>query len=226
MSLSTSISLLHTAESSHPTYDLAIKLHHQGQPPQRTLRLLIFTPTTLNPSNHDTTLARIQHFAALTGGRDIAVIFLLAPQSSPTTDQSASNATHATPMHAYSALQVALFTASADGRIPSIPVLPCPAPTSLPKVLQAFTDGLASAPAQIRAVERKYRVNAALDLLPHCTVDGVMREEASLAMTDLFADLRGVVRGALEGEGSIEREFGEAAGVGAVEFWREEWVNE
>jgi len=206
---------LHTAESSHPTHDLAIPLHNQRHPTQRTLRLLVFTPTTLNPTTHSATLSRIQHFAVLTGGRDIAILFLLTPSPS----QPTSNPTHPTPLHAYCALQLALSTVSTSGVSHIPPLLPCPSPSSVPTLLKTFTDTLASAPAQTRAVERKRQVNAALDLLPHCTVEAILGEEAGLALMDLSADLRGVVSAALAGDAVARGVDG-----GVVEFWREEWV--
>lgn len=70
-------------------------------------------------------------------------------------------------------------------------------------------------------------VNAALDVLPYCTTDAPMRQEALVALTDQTTCLRDVaslreedMQRLLEG-GMSEEDVG-----GVLGFWAEEWVVE
>ncbi|KAJ9648387.1 hypothetical protein H2199_001241 [Coniosporium tulheliwenetii] len=196
------------------------------------------------------TLSRIQHFAALTGATDIAIIFLLSPPVPPTnsTRNGASNshqphsaASSASGLHAYHQLSASLLM-HAD--IPSIPLLPLSDLSSLESLLRTYVSALCT--PQPAAAPQKLP-NAAMELLPFCTTSPPMRQETVIRLTDLFSSLRDLAVVGEVGEGvdesgdgrdgrSVERAeelvrglvelLGEEEAKAAVEFWKEEWVAE
>ncbi|TKA77031.1 hypothetical protein B0A49_02314 [Cryomyces minteri] len=76
-------------ETTLSTHDIAFPLPlRAAQPPTlasppRRLLFLLLTPSTVTPTTLPATLTRIQHFASLTGGTDIAIVFLLNAASAP-----------------------------------------------------------------------------------------------------------------------------------------------
>ncbi|KJY02411.1 hypothetical protein TI39_contig53g00020 [Zymoseptoria brevis] len=68
-------------ESNLSTHDLSLPL---STTPPRVLRLLLLTPASTTPENLEGTMRRIEHLTHLTGGVDVAAIFLLNPTGSAT----------------------------------------------------------------------------------------------------------------------------------------------
>ncbi|OJD29473.1 opa3 domain-containing protein [Diplodia corticola] len=201
------------------THDLALPLPRQGSADvTRTLRVLLLSPTCAAPSALPATLTRIQHFAALNGGMDSIIMFLLNPDSSAAT-------THTSPhqpgqqhqqqqrpqigLHAYAHLTSTLLT---DPSLSALPLLPLPSTPSLTPILQTYIRTNSAARAARRVQERKNNkstttivspsttppsstFNTALDLLPWCTADSAaapLGRDVVFRLTDLFGSLREV----------------------------------
>ncbi|KAF1989578.1 hypothetical protein K402DRAFT_451790 [Aulographum hederae CBS 113979] len=189
-----------------------------------TLHVLLFTPTTTEHLTEAALLSRLHHFASLTGGHDIAIVFLLnQPAHNTATNGNRSNGdehlsggdghlsngncnhaintTAPSGIHAFTALSVLLSSmasatasASTSTTLPPIPLLPIPDPTFLPIIIQSFTSKLVSPFAATPASDQI--PNAALDLLPYSTTEAPLPQDTLFALSDLFPDLREVVEGA------------------------------
>ncbi|KAF2459840.1 hypothetical protein BDY21DRAFT_336635 [Lineolata rhizophorae] len=144
-------------ESALPEHDLAVPIPNTN--PQRTLRMLVLTPSSAAD------LPRIQRFASLTGGQDVAVVFHM--DRSPTITSTASSAssvprhpqqgsigaavndgsegeepTQTSPLAAFHALEILLLDSAL-----ALPLIPLPRPAALPRLVSAFLRGVAQANA-------------------------------------------------------------------------------
>ena len=72
-------------ESNLKTFDLALSVSARSDLNEtvRTLRLLVLTAASLNEDVKASTMARIEHFSALTGGDSIAIAFLFSTSATP-----------------------------------------------------------------------------------------------------------------------------------------------
>ena len=126
--------LTYCIESQLSTHDLAIPFGAVVDPKSgnaismRHLRVLLLSPSAVTEDKLDETTKRIQHFAALTGGYDLAIVFLLQP--APGTSFVSAESLLATSVvedgnidaiYSYSKLQVEIF---GHTEIRSIPILP------------------------------------------------------------------------------------------------------
>lgn len=150
----------------------------------------------------EATIERIQRFASLTGGKDLAIVFLLAspPPAQPTAPIIANSFTTARKLAqqtaqlsadsergnidgvvAWTKLQAELTNRS---DIPYIPILPLTALCQLPQLVQKHVAALntPSHPAP------KQSVNT-FDLLQKCTSNPPMDRQTAYCLSDLFVNI-------------------------------------
>ncbi len=139
------------------------------------------------------TLSRIQRFAALTGGENIAIIFLLsalnneaaclstaiAEPSAPRLEQPASG------LHAYARLSSVLL---ADNAVPHVPILPLSNHEGLTPLVRKYINGLQAGAENRRSHQMSDR--STMDLLSMCSVTSPLRAEDVLYLSDLFPSLK------------------------------------
>ncbi|KAK1811581.1 hypothetical protein LTR12_014074 [Friedmanniomyces endolithicus] len=183
-------------ESRLETHDIAIPLGAAIDPATgiatttRHLRYLLLASSSVDQSNIGGTLDRIQHFASLTGGQDLAIVFLLQPTPAITfipakqlfDDASNSSRSSSDGMYAYTSLQAALMDRS---DVPYIPILPLATLSTLPDLLKWHASSRARSPP--KAISRPPR---SLDLLQLCTANPPMPQQTAYILTDLFPYLR------------------------------------
>jgi len=191
-------------ESQLDTHDVAISIlptidPNTGHTVQiRHLRVLLLSPSATTEAKLGDTLARIQRFAALTGGEDLAIVFLLYPQKDTsfvsakalTTNGDVSEA-GANGMFAYSKLQAALFS---DAAIPHVPVLPLADVQGLPELLLKHVAAREKAATSRHApphpaVKGANKPATPFDLLQLCTAEPPMAKHTALVAADVFTDL-------------------------------------
>lgn len=184
-----------TAESQLGTHDLALPVTTSIDPrtgstvASRTLRVLLFSPSSVSDEKLSETVERIRRFASLTGGHDLAIAFLL--QSAPSAgfvsakDLKENAVTPQAPdddgIVAYSKLQATLTD---HAEIPCVPVLLLAKLESLPEVLMKHV-GYLSRPKQ-----RASPPTTPFALLQLCTASPPMSQHTAFILSDLFADLR------------------------------------
>lgn len=164
----------------------------------RRLRLLLLSPSAVTDTKLGDTLERIQRFAALTGGEDLAIVFVLYPQKDMsfvsvkalTTDNTTNDA-GANGMYAYTKLQAALFS---DAAIPHIPTLPLADIQGLPETLVKHTATLEKAAMSKHTTHPTMKKNTSkpttpFDLLQLCTAEPPMTKHTALVAADVFTDL-------------------------------------
>ncbi|KAK5134655.1 hypothetical protein LTR08_006311 [Meristemomyces frigidus] len=197
----TAASGLGLRESRLDTHDISIPLVPTLNPktgstlaPTRQLRVLLLSlSVTASPSALDDTMKRIQHFVALTGGRDLAIVFLLSsrPPTQATalakplatkTEDNDDDAAAAAGVHAYVALQAALMSHS---DVPNIPLLPLASSEGLAALLKKHAAVLARPRPQPIA-----SLSTSFGLLQLCTADPPMPQQTAYVLTDVFVDLR------------------------------------
>lgn len=134
------------------------------------------------------TLDRIHHFAALKGGQDLAIIFLLNPPIASNfvtvKDLDANDSNRATDTNgviAYARLQAALLPRQ---DIPPVPILPLAAVEGLPELLKKHVNTVS------RKVQPLAPATAPFDLLQLCTTEPPMDRQTAYFVTDFKSSLR------------------------------------
>ncbi|KAK3719115.1 hypothetical protein LTR37_004679 [Vermiconidia calcicola] len=189
---------LHLRESQLSTHDLEIPYRSNDDPrsdstsPARQLRVLLLSPSAVSEPKLDATFKRIQHFASLTGGEDLAIVFLLAPplvksfvtakRLIPGHGEKDSNVEG---IHGYSKLQAETLNHS---EIPYVPILPLCKPEGLADLLKKHIMSLTRPPPKQKAAATSF------ELLQLCTANPPMSQQAAFILTDLFTDLRDLAR--------------------------------
>ncbi|KAK6433637.1 hypothetical protein LTR95_010180 [Oleoguttula sp. CCFEE 5521] len=234
--------LIDTPEYDLSTHDLAIPIKSSDNTSTRQLRVLLLSPVDTATKTLPATLVRIERFTALTGGVDLAIVFLLS--HSPNT--SLSTEATMTGLEGYAALQAALFAQ------PHPPILPVATLNALPILL------LRHAAALVRPFcKPKLTATIHFELLRFCTAASAdqgqaMDQHTVFRITDLFPSVPALARtltgvhgiaavskssspgptmpvSAAEGPESARlRELrdvvGEVEFANLVDFWAEEWV--
>jgi hypothetical protein len=186
------------------THDIAISVGNS------THRILILTESSVSPISKAPTLSRVQHFEALTGGTDSFIFFV------PSTPSAGRALTCQHVLQAFQDLQFFLLSHSI-----LIPVLYVSAPEALPSALKCLTMGRTrcTEPAPPPAVTA---------VLPYCTVEPPMSQEALTILSDLYPNMRSLA--GLQSEENTMRMM--AAGMSEAEaedclaFWKEEFLAE
>ena len=166
---------------------------HSNTASNRHLRVLLLSPTSTSPENVPATLDRIHHFAGLTGGQDLIIVFLLssATKATPSTSTSAGPIPSAPEDNtAYPTLAFAHLQASLLPRtdIPYIPILPVSSLSNLPDLLQRHASALSARYQQTPTTSNITR--RPLELLQLATTEPPMDRETVYFATDCFANLR------------------------------------
>ncbi|KAK0906781.1 hypothetical protein LTR91_015221 [Friedmanniomyces endolithicus] len=183
-------------ESRLDTHDIAIPLGATDDPATgiatttRHLRYLLLAPSSLDQNHIGITLDRIRHFASLTGGQDLAIVFLLQPPPVITftpAKQLLGNASNCSKsssdgIYAYTSLQATLMDRS---DVPYIPILPLATLSALPDLLKRHASNRAHSPP--KAISKPPR---SLDLLKLCTANPPMPQQTAYILSDLFPNLR------------------------------------
>lgn len=181
-------------ENRLETHDLAIPFstslstNTSKVEPTRKLRVLLLAPSwTLEPALPNT-LDRIHHFASLTGGQDLAIVFLLNPPKTSSfisvkdltsTDSDPDAGTEG--VLAYAKLQASLLSRS---DIPHMPILPLASVESLPGLLTKTIAALSLKPRFTPASAN------AFSMLQLSTTEPLMDRQTAYFATDCFANLR------------------------------------
>ena len=182
-------------ENRLETHDLAIPLtttlDTNGQnhiTSNRQLRVLLLSPTSISAAHLPHTLDRIHHFAGLTGGQDLIIVFLLSPPvrtNADASDQTISTNTDIKSTLAYTHLQASLLPRT---DIPYIPILPVSNLTNLPELLQKQATALSHRHQQPPTTSNN--TSKPLELLELATTEPPMNRETLFFVTDCFASLR------------------------------------
>lgn len=180
-----------STESQLTTHDLALPMSpNTGADAGRTrhLRALLFSPSAANEDVLPQSVERIRRFASLTGGQDLAIVFLLDPpaDTSFTSARSVNEKTTSQPsgedgVVAYTKLQAALFD-YAD--IPHIPILLLPSLDGLPGLLKSHIATVT------KPKPRPQPQVTPFDLLQLCTANPPMPQQTAFILSDLFPNLR------------------------------------
>lgn len=134
------------------------------------------------------TLDRIHHFASLTGGQDLAIVFLLSPPqtSSFVSVKDLTSANRAPEADAKGVLAYAKLQASLLPRndIPHIPILPLASVEGLPGLLTRYVKSLSCEP------QLKPASTSPFEMLQLSTTEPPMDRQTAYFATDCFTGLR------------------------------------
>jgi len=188
-------------ESQLTTHDLTVPIKPVSDAttghPQATiryLRVLLFSPSAVEDAKLAATVQRVQRFAYVTGGRDIAIIFTISvpPPATPSTTFTTAKqlALTMTPAVSTSAGAVAYYKLKLElqkyAETRSINVLPSPTPAGVPRLLHShaasLTGGLLPQDATMPST--------GFDLLQLCTTNPPMAQQTAYVLSDLFPNLR------------------------------------
>lgn len=154
----------------------------------RQLRVLLLSPSWTLESKMAETLDRIHHFASLTGGQYLAIVFLLEP---PKTSSFVSVKTLTSPSSepeagtkgvlAYSKLQASLLPRNDIAHIPTLPIATV---ESLLGLLTKYATSLS------RKSQRVMASTTPFEMLQLSTTELPMDRQTAYFATDCFASLR------------------------------------
>ena len=184
---------MHT-ENRLETHDLAIPLpatlnaSTSNAEPTRELRVLLLAPSWTLEATLPKTLDRIHHFASLTGGQDLAIVFLLNPPKTSSfvsvkdlTSADSDPDAETKGVLAYARLQASLLSRS---DIPHIPILPLASVESLAGLLTKTITALSRTPQHTSASTTPF------GMLQLSTTEPPMERQTAYFATDCFANLR------------------------------------
>lgn len=188
--------LLTDPESLLETHDIALPI--PGFPkaipntkPNRTLRLLLLSANSVSEERLSATIARVQHFIALTGGLDVAIIMSLSPSkpfSSAKDLLSDSELDGMDGLRSYARLQAELMIRT---ELTWVPILPLVELNGIVEVIETHA-------AQIsRPKPKPSSALRPMDMLAHCTTDPPLPSFAVNLASDAFSSLSNVARAAL-----------------------------
>lgn len=190
-------------ENRLETHDLAIPIDAgaTGQGATRQFRVLLLAPSWMSASNLPNTLDRIHRFTSLTGGQDIAVVFLLNPPKTSSfisvKDLSSTNndlEAGTRGIFAYTQLQAALLQRD---DIPQVPTLALASVEDLPKLLSKH----------IATFSRKPQVapahTSSFGLLQLSTTEPPMERQTAYFATDCFDNLHELAVACIEPEAEL-----------------------
>jgi hypothetical protein len=188
-------------ENRLETHDLAIPLpispsnnDQNNTTSTRQLRVLLLSPSSTSTANLPHTLNRINHFAGLTGGQDLIIVFLLCSstgldtsKSNPAITVPSANTNQDTihPTLAFTQLQASLLPRT---DIPYIPILPLSNLSNLPELLQKHASALSHRHQQAQTTSNNRP--KPLELLERTTAEPPMDRETVYFVTDCFSNLR------------------------------------
>jgi hypothetical protein len=138
--------------------------------------------------NLPNTLDRIHRFASLTGGQDLAIVFLLNPPKTSSfmsvkdlTSTSSDPEAGTKGVLAYAKLQASLLPRS---DIPHISILPLASLESLPGLLTNYATGVSRTPQRVPVSTSPF------EMLQLSTTESPMDRQTAYFATDCFTDMR------------------------------------
>lgn len=183
-----------TSESQFTTHDIEIPFGSVVIPSNgntlltRQLRVVLLSPSTVNETKLDDTFKRIQHFASLTGGEDLAIVFLLNPSratkfvsAKAVADGSSDDAAKVDAIYAYTKLQAEMMN---HREIPHVPILPLANIDNLSQLLRKHTSNLSRPPPKQKPAATSF------ELLQLCTASPPMSQQTAFILSDLFTNLK------------------------------------
>jgi hypothetical protein len=146
------------------------------------------SPSWTLESNLPNTLDRIHRFTSLTGGQDLAIVFLLNPPKTSSfisvkdlTSASSDPEAGTKGVLAYAKLQASLLPRS---DIPHIPILPLASVEGLPALLTNYATALSRAPQRVPASTSPF------EMLQLSTTESPTDRQTAYFATDCFTSLR------------------------------------
>ena len=166
--------------------------------------MLLLSSSATAEAQLETTIERIQRFASLTGGKDLAIVFLLACPPPLPAQATALTITNSFTTARQLAQQTAELSAASergnlDGviawtklqaeltnrpNIAYIPILPLTALDKLPQLLQKHVAALNSPSHPLPKQSAK-----TFDLLQHCTSTPPMDQQTAYCLSDIFVNV-------------------------------------
>jgi hypothetical protein len=145
-------------------------------------------PSWTLESNLPNTLDRIHRFASLTGGQDLATVFLLNPPKTSSfisvkdlTSAGSDPEAGTKGVLAYAKLQASLLSRS---DIPHIPILPLASLEGLPALLTKYATAISRTPQRVPACTIPF------EMLQLSTTEPPMDRQTAYFATDCFTSLR------------------------------------
>ncbi|KAI1779903.1 hypothetical protein F4818DRAFT_157969 [Hypoxylon cercidicola] len=165
-------------EAKLDTHDVAIPLPSIGGQSQRVLRAILLSPSDVGK---DECRGRIQRLSRLSGGQDVAIVFLLKQE------QGQMSAT------------AALMTLQLDlvGEF-EMPVIPVNSVQAVPTNLMAFHRQISTGSGSPKTA------NPAQSLLPYCSDRPPLPEHAVNVLTDITSNIRDLLDTASTPAGQIK----------------------
>ena len=183
-----------SAESQLTTHDLEIPFGSGVDPSTghtlvtRKLRVLLLAPSALSDEKLSNTIERIEHFASLTGGQDLAIVFLLNPRpvssflsTKQLVAEGADRDSKQDGIFSYSKLQAEMINHT---EISYVPILPLAQVEGLSELLTKHAANLA------RSTPKQNGTATTLELLQFCTANPPMSQQTALILSDLFPNLK------------------------------------
>ena len=154
----------------------------------RQLRALLLSRSAVSDVKLYDTLKRIQHFASLTGGEDILIVYLLntPPGSSfvsakELNKDTSDDSTPADAIAAYSKLQAEMIICTETSYIPIRPI----------SRLDDLSDTILKHVSALKVEPRKQEtLSKSFELLKLCTANPPMADQTAYLLSDLFADFK------------------------------------
>lgn len=153
----------------------------------RRLRVLLISPAGVRGARLEDTLQRIQHFAALTGGQDVVIVFLLNPPlaanfviAKDLAAQASKSDTSVDGIYAHSMFQVEMVK---HAEIPHLSMLLLCKMDGIQQLLQKHITNLS------RTIPTPKPFATPLDLLQHCTATQPMSQQTAYILSDLFPSI-------------------------------------
>lgn len=181
-------------ESRLETHDVEIPITHCVQPRtvnasvKRALRVMVLSSSSVREAKLEDTLQRMRHFASLTGGQDLAIVFLLNPPGDSTfmsamdfAKSSHTGDSNTDGILAYSKLQAEIIN---HNEIPHVPILPLATIEGLTQVLAKHTTELS------RPIRTSKALTTPFELLRLCTTCSPMPQKTAFILSDLFINLK------------------------------------
>jgi hypothetical protein len=182
-----------TSESQLKTHDIEVPIENGidprigNAPPARLLRVLLLSRSAVNDAKLKETMERIQHFALLTGGQHLLILFLLNPpeDASFTTAKKLTkndvNPAGADAILAYSKLQAEMIGQAGITHIPIRPIL------DIDELQTTIEKHITTSKTQ---ATRAKPASTSFELLKFCTVNPPMSHQAAYIISDIFTDLK------------------------------------
>jgi hypothetical protein len=157
---------------------------------KRALRLLLLSPNNMSAERLPATIERIQHFIALTGGLDVAIVLSLSTSKPFSSAKDLLNTPQIDGMeglHSYSLLQAQFMTRP---ELSWVPILPLAKLNGIVELIKTHAQSISRPKPKPSSAIRP------LDMLAHCSCDPLPPLAVNLA-SDVFSSLGDVAQAAL-----------------------------